>query len=294
MYSERFEAIEQLGNQKKRKFATVEKCLDHLTGEFVVSKTVLKTEQNQLALSHLRKEATYHFNFPGLPAIIAIEENATKLTIYSNYQKGIPVDIFLQSAKNKLKSLTTVVEQMSELLTHIHSQQIVHLDLKPSNLLVHETKTGELEVALIDFGLSLRTPVDHHRKMIFPLGFAAPEQVLNELSIIDPRTDYFALGIVIWYCLEGKLPFQHSNPSIATNLQITYPLPPLRKKYSQIDPILQKLCAKHTFKVPPNRMNDSDRIACLKEGMNSRYTSLNELLADWKNQKPARKKWWYF
>lgn len=292
--SSRFEVVETLGNQHKRKFALVQKCRDRLTGNWVVTKTVDKSNQSQMVQEQLRKEATFQFDLPGLPTVIAFEETDSILTLVLSWQEGVSLDDFLRTSKNKGADLTPILEKLVTLLNYIHQHNVVHLDLKPSNILVNRLKNDEIQVALIDFGLALHTPVNESRKLVFPLGFAAPEQVLNELSVIDYRTDYYALGIVIWFCFAGKLPFSHPNPSIATNLQITYPLPSLGKRYKQLDKLLGQLAFKYQFQLPPNRMDRAKRIACLNEGKNMRYTSLNTFLNDWKTIKFQPRKWWQF
>ncbi|MFN5845526.1 MAG: protein kinase domain-containing protein, partial [Flavobacteriia bacterium] len=150
-----------------------------------------------------------------------------------------------------------------------------------------------LVVSLIDFGLALRTFEPNKRSTLFPLGFAAPELILNRLDLVDQRTDLYALGIVIWRLYDGKLPLTHPNPSVFTNLQLTHPLPESDKLPKGLHNLLQKLSAKHQFKTAPNLMDNQAVLAGLKEGMDQRYSELSVFIEEFRSL-PKRQKWLLF
>jgi eukaryotic-like serine/threonine-protein kinase len=94
-------------------------------------------------------------------------------------------------------------------LEDVHRQHVVHLDVKPSNLLTRSTGAA----VLIDFGLA------HHDELPDLMGeefrlpygtapYMAPEQVLGHRR--DPRSDQFALGVLMYFFLTGRRPF--GNP----------------------------------------------------------------------------------
>ncbi len=113
-------------------------------------------------------------------------------------------------------------------LDDIHRQHVVHLDVKPSNLLTRAT--GDL--VLIDFGLS------HHDELPDLMGeefrlpygtapYMAPEQVLGHRK--DPRSDQFALGVLLYFFLTGGRPF--GDPQRLSGLKRRLwrdPVPPRR------------------------------------------------------------------
>ncbi|WP_199699119.1 serine/threonine protein kinase [Oleomonas cavernae] len=91
-------------------------------------------------------------------------------------------------------------------LDALHRQHVVHLDVKPSNLMWR--KPGE--IVLIDFGLSrhLQLPDLLDEEFRLPYGTApymAPEQVLGRRD--DPRSDLFALGVLLYFFVTGQRPF---------------------------------------------------------------------------------------
>jgi hypothetical protein len=91
------------------------------------------------------------------------------------------------------------------------------------------------------------------------------------------------------------MPLIDPNPSITTNLQLTYPLPNLDSKYKSFSGLLQKLAAKHQFTVPPNKLSMEEQKTALIKGMNKRYTTYSEFISDFEKQLAAQKKsWWPF
>lgn len=113
-------------------------------------------------------------------------------------------------------------------LEDIHRQQVVHLDVKPSNLLTRPTG----EIVLVDFGLS------HHSELPDLMGeefqlpygtapYMAPEQILRHRR--EPRSDQFALGVLIYFFLTGRRPF--GDPQRLSGLKRRLwrdPVPPRR------------------------------------------------------------------
>lgn len=289
--SEKYRIKHRLGKQQQRKFGDAFLVEDKITGEWGTMKVIRKSE-NELRESRLRAEAGFAFDHPQLPRTLYTFESETELVVVKNHFPGIPLDMFLKSVKSKQKPavLLRLLEGLKPVFEELERQQIVHLDIKPSNLIINGTPE-QFEVYLIDFGMAMRTNETDSRGTLFPLGYAAPELLLNRLHLADQRTDLFALGIVLWQSFTGKLPLLHPNPSITTNLQLTHPLPDhddIPKRYL---PILKRLCAKHSFGVPPNQLSPETMDTFLKEAMDQRYNNLEELIADWK--KALEKKRWF-
>ncbi len=95
-------------------------------------------------------------------------------------------------------------------LDDIHRQHVIHLDIKPSNILFRPTG----EAVLIDFGLShhLQLPDLMQEEFRLPYGTApymAPEQLMGARH--DPRTDQFALGVLLYFFSTGVRPFGESE-----------------------------------------------------------------------------------
>ncbi|HEU0090242.1 MAG TPA: serine/threonine-protein kinase [Pseudonocardiaceae bacterium] len=100
--------------------------------------------------------------------------------------------------------------QVADALDSVHARGLVHLDVKPANVLVTTRESAGIEHAyLADFGLTRRGATGHRTASGDFLGsptYAAPEHLRGEP--VDPRTDQYALACVLFACLTGRAPFQ--------------------------------------------------------------------------------------
>ena len=272
-----------------RKFGSIFLVRNSFSGELGVLKSIKKETTNLHIQDRIRKEAEFSFDFPGLPKTLEIVENEEEIFIVKTYFPGITLDEYWNKIKSgkRLIILKEIIEKLVPIFTELKTEHIVHCDLKPSNIILNETAEG-ITVALIDFGLAMRLNEENYRSTLFPLGYAAPELVLNRLNLVDQRTDLFALGVIIWRLFVGKLPLTHPNPSIYTNLQLTHPLPDSSKLPKGIYPLLKKMCFKHTFRTSPNLLPKSEITVDLLNAMNNRYPDLIAFNKEVQQLKPTK------
>lgn len=99
-----------------------------------------------------------------------------------------------------LKTKESLFNDLIHIVKHLHSMNIVHRDIKPRNILVHNNK-----VYLIDFGLS--TFGDKSSTRAGTLPFMAPELYTTSTKNFDRSVDIWACGITLWYLISGNIPF---------------------------------------------------------------------------------------
>ena len=110
-------------------------------------------------------------------------------------------------------------------LEFIHSRRIVHLDLKPDNVLVAKSERGGLEPRLIDFGLAKVEREFGGKRIMGTTYYIAPETILG--ARVDRRTDLYSLGVVLYHLVTGELPFRgKSNLEIFKGHLERSPVPP--------------------------------------------------------------------
>lgn len=291
---EKYKILEPLGNQLKRKFGDVYLVQHKFSEVRGVMKRIAKNANNTHLQDRLRKEATFSFNFTGLPSTLDFFESDAEIVLIKNYSPGISLDEYWKgiSKKNKQATLKTLLQKLLPIFNHLRENQIVHCDIKPSNIII-EQKGDQWDVSLIDFGMAVQMKEENDRKTLFPLGYAAPELLLNHLELVDHRTDIYSLGIVIWKLYTGKLPLTHPNPSIFTNLQLTHPLPNSAELPKGWYPILTKMCNKHPFRTAPNLLSEEEVKNSLIQGMAGRYADLNQIIEKIE-ELPIPKKWLFF
>ncbi|MCE7009125.1 serine/threonine protein kinase [Kibdelosporangium philippinense] len=109
----------------------------------------------------------------------------------------------------------SLLGQVAEALDTLHDRGLVHLDVKPANVLVTSRETSTEHVYLADFGLTRRGATGHRTRSGDFLGsptYAAPEHLRGEP--VDARTDAYSLACVLFACLTGRPPFQGKVPEV--------------------------------------------------------------------------------
>ncbi len=106
-------------------------------------------------------------------------------------------------------------------LEHLHSMGLIHRDISPENIMLSQDHHGKLLVKVIDFGIAKSLAEGEGGQGLTQTGmflgklkYASPEQAgyLKEGESLDPRSDLYSFGIVMYEMLAGRAPFQATNP----------------------------------------------------------------------------------
>ena len=130
--------------------------------------------------------------------------------------------------------------EVLEALEYIHEQGVVHRDLKPENIMVDANDN----IKLIDFGIAgdagaRRLTYANFTATLGTADYISPEQVKGKRG--DGRSDIYAMGVILYEMLTGRLPFSGSSPiEIMNDRMLNYPLPPTVADPS-ISPQLQEV-----------------------------------------------------
>jgi serine/threonine protein kinase len=149
-----------------------------------------------------------------------------------------------------LDEILRYLEQICSALGYAHAQGVVHLDLKPLNLLAHQD--GRL--LLSDFGLAHlmeQGAVEGGTSLQFgsPL-YMAPEHFDGKPG---QHSDMYALGVILYQMLAGRHPFEASTPAAIMRKHLTEPPPPLQAVRPDLPPALDAVLAKVLAKQPEQR-----------------------------------------
>jgi hypothetical protein len=124
------------------------------------------------------------------------------------------------------RSVAALVEKVARAVQYAHEQHIWHRDLKPGNVLLDER--GEPLVA--DFGLAklldADTQLTHTNAEVGTRPYMAPEQTARRPREIGPRTDVWALGVILYELLTGRRPFSDEGGTVALQQRIIQEDPP--------------------------------------------------------------------
>jgi serine/threonine-protein kinase len=128
--------------------------------------------------------------------------------IAMEYVDGVPLTSYCDAKGASVRERLQLFHTVCEAVQHAHRHLVIHRDLKPSNILV----TAEGQVKLLDFGIakqleSVDRPADQTQtglRMLTP-AYAAPEQIRG--GRVGIYTDVYALGVILYQLLTGRLPF---------------------------------------------------------------------------------------
>jgi hypothetical protein len=160
--------------------------------------------------------------------------------------------------------------QALDALAAAHDAGLVHRDLKPANVLVSSTRSG-IRVRLADFGLVQLTGSVAHSRLTqsgvilgTPL-YMAPEQARAEPC--DARTDVYALGLVLWTCLTGRLPSNADGFASAIVAVLTEELPARGRVVPECSATARRCDLGGHSKRPAraSRLGDRARVAALDD-----------------------------
>jgi hypothetical protein len=131
----------------------------------------------------------------------------------------------------------TMLIQLGGALAAAHARQVVHRDIKPANILVDRTG-GRVRFVLTDFGIGRRAEgIQAEKHAGGTYQFMAPEQLRGRPG---PQSDLWALGVVAYRLLAGRLPFPGpSLPELARQIQYESPSPPSEVRGESIPPDLE-------------------------------------------------------
>ena len=132
----------------------------------------------------------------------------------------------LHSKPLDLASTVNLLDQIASGLSVAHRKEIVHRNLKPSNILIDEEGNGYLVDFSIarDFGQSAGILQESEGVMGSP-GYLSPEQISGEL--VTPQSDIYSLGVLLYEMLSGTHPFPGLTPVEQLNRHLDDPLPPI-------------------------------------------------------------------
>jgi len=170
--------------------------------------------------------------------------------------------VLKRESKLKPEQAAKIIYQTALGLSTAHDRGVIHRDIKPGNLML--TARGSVKIA--DFGIALTTQ-DFSKKLtstgefVGTPGYLSPEVCLGKP--VDQRSDIFSLGIVLFECLAGRMPFTDESPLGLMLEVVKAEIPDVCTLNAEVDPELSRVLTRMIAKDPAER-----------------YQSCHELVAD--------------
>jgi serine/threonine protein kinase len=136
------------------------------------------------------------------------------------------------AAKGRMtvEEVQAIVPSLCSALQFAHDVGFVHRDLKPANIVAHEFAPGQRVYKVVDFGIANLRDTDETRltgphEFLGTIAYASPEQLKGDT--VDPRSDVYSLGAVVFEMLTGKAPFAGPDPMAILSAHLNDPVPRL-------------------------------------------------------------------
>jgi serine/threonine protein kinase len=254
-------------------FGTVYKAYDRFEKKYVAIKisqvkdifgkfTLLNEVELSRKIDHHANVARYEFG------LRVTQPFLIDYAVMDYYEDG-NLDHVLKKQHGKLNEdeRYDIIEGILDGLKHLHTEGVIHRDIKLANILMHKTRGGQWRPKIADFGLSrLMDSSDSsvsNSAIGITIAYAAPEQIEN--SAIKKNVDLWAFGVILYRLMTGELPFAATKGADPTSANLE-----MSRKIVQVD------LPEEINKIPQPFLYIIRR--CLTKNTTDRVQSADELL----------------
>jgi eukaryotic-like serine/threonine-protein kinase len=180
---------------------------EQLQREVALKELLPESQRDKESLSRFHREALAlaAFRHQNIVTLYDLVEKNDSLFMVMEYVDGPTLQELIKDGPLPPDVAAVIGARIASALDHAHFRHIIHRDLKPGNVML--TKSGE--VKLMDFGIAKDVDLVALTQQGMAVGtpaYMSPEQVTG--ATLDPRTDIFSLGVLLYEALTGTRPFQ--------------------------------------------------------------------------------------
>lgn len=214
-----------------------------------------------VAALRFRKEAALlaEVDHPSIVRVHEIGNDGGAPYLCIEYVAGDTLRAHIAQGPPPLLETLDILRQIAVALIQVHAKRIIHGDLKPENILLRRSSRG-LEVKLVDFGLA-EWADERTATFAGTLHYVAPEQTELLDWPLAEYSDLYALGIIAFELLAGRVPFDSSDPAALLAAHVSQAPPRLSSLVPDVPPLLERLVHKLLEKVPPLRYRSAASLA---------------------------------
>jgi serine/threonine-protein kinase len=226
-------------------------------------------EENAAARFITEARAASRLNHPHSVGIIDFGKSSDGLLyLVMEFLRGRDLArVIYEDGPLPFRRIVDVLRQTLAALAEAHNESIIHRDLKPENIILEPVRSGGDFVKVVDFGLA-KIRADTTQPSITSPGivcgtpeYMSPEQARGD--VLDARSDLYAVGVILYQLLAGRLPFEAESPTQVVLAHLTQQprdpreVAPERK----IPQVLVDVTLKMLAKEPADRCSDADELA---------------------------------
>ena len=247
-------------------FGTVNVCWDaRLQRRVAIKRMPLRlgehspSEASTMAEALSEARTSSMLSHPNIVTMFDFERDESYSYLVMEYVDGLNLADFLARVEGGVLTFDEcahLVDSLASALAFAHENGVLHLDIKPANIMVDRTGT----VKLADFGMaSLASAAGYGGARGGTVGYMPPEQIDGDY--VDERTDIFSLAVVVWQALTGRCPFAAATAEKSLALIERGPKPPLSRVEPELAGIVEETLLQALEPSPMTRTASVERFA---------------------------------
>ena len=274
-----YELLEELGRGGMGVvYRARQKSLNRTVAIKMILRGDLATDQD-LARFRVEAEALGRLEHPHIVRVYEVGDWDGRPYLSLQYIEGTTLSQRLVNGPLTSREAAALLVPVCRAIGHAHREGVLHRDLKPSNVLIDQEGTP----FVTDFGLAKRVntvvshaPSENEPAVPVPIesitqsgailgtpGYMAPEQAVGFRGEVNPATDVYSLGAILYAMLTGRAPFQAASPVDVVLMVLEQDPPPPRVLNPKVDTDLEMISLK-----------------ALQKPVDLRYVSANDLADD--------------
>ncbi|SDG72545.1 serine/threonine protein kinase [Selenomonas sp. WCT3] len=260
---QRYELQEQIGGGG---MADVYKANDLLLNRPVAVKILhdqFKSDTEFIDKFNREAQAAARLSHPNIVNIYDVGVMDGAHYIVMEYVPGRTLkDKIKQEGHLSVAEALTVAKGIASALAHAHANNLVHCDIKPHNILM--MPDGSAKVA--DFGIAravTESTMTYTGNVVGSVHYFSPEQAKG--TMITPKSDVYALGVVLYEMLTGSLPFTGETPVSVAMKHLQEEPVPVRQLDPSIPPVVEAIVARAMSKDPAMRPDASEIVKDIQQ-----------------------------
>jgi formylglycine-generating enzyme required for sulfatase activity len=223
-------------------------------------------EARKRFLEEARTAAT--LDYPYLCPVYDSGEIDGRLYLTMAYIEGQSLADVTRGKRLPPRQAAALVGKLALGMQEAHKKNVIHCGLTPANV-IFKTTGDRRDPVIVDFGQIVRDHPEEVRltpgRAMETLGYMAPEQIRGGRKEIGPACDIYALGVILYELLTGRLPFRGSELEVASQILTVTPPPPSMQQ-RDLDPAVEAICIKAMAKQVADRYASMGELAAALSG----------------------------
>ena len=266
--------------------ATIYKAIDEVDGKAVAVKIPHpEMEADPVLFDRFKREQEIgeKLDHPGVMKVYK-DDRRKRIYMVMEWVEGRLLREELKGVKLPPQRAAKIIADICDALDYVHAHGVTHRDMKPENIMIGENDS----IKLIDFGIagnegSKRLTFAKLSNVMGTPDYISPEQVKGKRG--DGRSDIYAVGVMLYEMLTGKVPFNGDNALITMNERLlNNPIPP-RELEPSITPELQEIIYRALERDPKNRYAHAAEMATDLRHQDQVGVAERAELHDWRKKK---------